>query len=124
MVILDQKSLALMNYLVHKFLNPGPVVLDLFVGTLSTSKACVLVEKNHRFVGCDKDFRCLEKLLSGLEEEYASQLLIQACDLASDEEVLDAARNMETAKGRMLRGALDSWSLYLHCYIYRRSRSI
>lgn len=63
-----------------KFSKPGQLAQYPFVGTLSTFKAFLLVEKHRHFVGCDTDIRCLEKLMPSLTEAYVSQLLNQASD--------------------------------------------
>lgn len=99
-----------MKYLAYKGLKLGQLILDRLAGTLSTTKACLLVEEHQNFVGCDKDIRCLEKLMPSVVEAYASQLLSLASDLTGDEGLIEAARAyLEAVKCSRLGGALSSW---------------
>lgn len=50
-----QKSIVLIEDMVYKFSKLGHLVLDIFVGTPSTSKAFLLVRKHYRNFGFDKD---------------------------------------------------------------------
>lgn len=44
--------------LVEEFLRPGELVVDLFSGTLTTTKACSEHPHNHRFTGCEVYAEC------------------------------------------------------------------
>jgi DNA modification methylase len=48
-----QKPLALMRELIRDFTNPGETVLDPFMGSATTGKACLL--EGRRFVGIELD---------------------------------------------------------------------
>lgn len=49
-VVLEQKSISLIKYLVHKFLKRRKLIVDPFAGNLSTAQACLLVEKHCHFL--------------------------------------------------------------------------
>lgn len=99
-----------MKDFIKKFSKPGHLVLDLFLDMLSNAKAFFLVERYQCLVASEKDVKCLEKSMARPVEAYDSQLLNQESDLPDDEELTEVARlYLETAKGRRLRCALDSW---------------
>lgn len=54
----EQKPIALIMELLHRFSQPGDIVMDFFGGTFSTAAACL--RSNRRFIGCEKDPRCFE----------------------------------------------------------------
>lgn len=62
-----------MKDLVRKFLKPVDFIFDSFVGTLSTAKAYLFLEKHRRFVKFENEYGCVEKLMVGLLEAYACQ---------------------------------------------------
>lgn len=62
----EQENDGLMKDLVRKFSEPGDLVLGELLGTLSTAKACPLMENNKRFVGCGKDSYCVKCRWQGL----------------------------------------------------------
>lgn len=58
-VRLERESIALRKDLFHKFVKPGRLVSDSLMGTFSTTKACVVVEKDLHFFGRARNFQCL-----------------------------------------------------------------
>lgn len=108
MVSPEQKSTDLRKAFVRKFSFLGKLVLDLFLGTLSTPKASLLVTKYLCFVECDMNARCLKKSIPSVVEAYASQLVNQASCLTCAEKLMEVVCvSLEAGKGRSLRGALN-----------------
>lgn len=83
-----------------------------------------MIEKHRYFVGCEKDFRCLETSMPSLVEAYSSQLLNRTSNLTGDEQLIEAARvYLKAVNGGRGRGALDCWMRHLYCRLSSSSRS-
>ncbi|MEM1002550.1 MAG: DNA methyltransferase, partial [Bacteroidota bacterium] len=82
MVRPEQKGILWMSNLIEKFSKPGDLVVDCFSGTFSVAKACFLLSKHRRFIGCDKDPVCLERTEDKLIEIFARQLLNPRSDIS------------------------------------------
>lgn len=78
-----------MKDLERKFPKPGDLVLDSFVRTLCTAKACQLLENHRRFAGCEKDGGCVPQSMAGLW--IYGGLLNDKSDLEGGEELMEAA---------------------------------
>lgn len=64
--------------------------MNALVGTRSTEKACLFLENQSRFVGCEPDGGCVKNFMAGLVQVYAFQLLNDKSDLKSGEELTEA----------------------------------
>lgn len=85
----EKKSAALMTDLVQEFLKPEDCELDVFFGTLFTANACLLLHKHRRFMRCEKDFGCMEKLMSGLVNVEVCPLLKAKYDLTLAKKLME-----------------------------------
>lgn len=93
-----------MRDILHKFSNHGKLVLDRFAGALSTLKACLLLYRQRRMVGCDKNISCLQKSMPRLVKVYANQLLNNRSVLIGDSELKDSVREyLAEVKTKRLR---------------------
>lgn len=63
---------------------PGPLVFDAFSGKTFTETACLMLEKQRGFVGCDKAVDFLQKYFPRLVEVYAFQLLHKRSNLTGE----------------------------------------
>lgn len=86
------KSVVLMRDIRRKFSNLDYLMLQVLPRTLSTAKACVLLDKHKRLVGCDRNGCCLQKSMASLVYVYSSQLLNDRSDLTGDGKLDDSAR--------------------------------
>ena len=107
----EQKSTALLKTLVAKYCPPGGLVLDPFAGTMSTARACLLLDSHRRCVCTDVDEECVKVSIPSLLDVFASQLLNEDSDITGSEEVLRAARDYthrrDSIRSRTVRNA---WS--------------
>jgi site-specific DNA-methyltransferase (adenine-specific) len=67
-----QKPLALIEYLVRTYSNPGDLVLDTFMGSGTTAVACIKTGRN--FIGFELDEGYHESAQLRIEEAYIEQL--------------------------------------------------
>lgn len=88
----EQKSVAMMEVLVWKFSKLDDLVLDAIAGTLCTAKACILVDKPRKIMGCEKDSNCVERSMTGLLDVYAFQLQNNNSDIKCEEDLMEAAQ--------------------------------
>lgn len=92
------------------FFKPEQLVLDPFAKVLCTVKACLLLQKHRRLVGCDKDVKCLQKYMQSFVEVYAFQILKERSGLAGEDEWKEKAYEYpDTVNYRRLKGSLDGW---------------
>ena len=87
----EQKNVDLLEDLITMYCPPGGLVLDAFMGTGSTLKACLRARPHRRFVGCDKDKDCIEQSMESILQVFADQLMDASSDLKGDEIVSNAA---------------------------------
>ena len=91
----EQKSITLMSDIIEKFSKPGDLVVDPCSGTFSVAKACLLLPKHRRFVGCDLDPACLQHTEDRLIELFARQLLNPRSDISTrDDKLTSSAQNL------------------------------
>lgn len=86
-----------------KFRRPSDFVLDPFVGTHFTLKACLLMNSQRQFAGCDKDVDCLRNTFPRRVGIYASQLLYDGFYSIGDDKLKLSMRVHPTA---MIRGSM------------------
>ena len=70
-----QKSEALVITLAENYSQPCGLVFDPFRGTLSTGRACMLLNKHRRCIVSDNDTTCLTYDVVALVPVFAKQLL-------------------------------------------------
>lgn len=51
----DKKRAAVINSLLQRFSDSRCLLFGAFVGTVITSKACLLLDSHGEFVGCEKN---------------------------------------------------------------------
>lgn len=66
-------------------------MLDVFVRTFFTAKACLKLDKQRQFVDCKKIGKCVGKSMAGLVEVYACQLLNEKFHVKGREKMTEAA---------------------------------
>lgn len=71
----ERNALRILRGLLKIFSNPGHLVFDHCLVTFSTAKAFILKEKHRKFIGCDADIDCVEKLFPSLLVTFARQVL-------------------------------------------------
>lgn len=67
-----QKPVALLEYLIKTYTNPGDVVLDNTMGSGSTGVACA--NTGRRFIGIEKDEKYFQIAKKRVEEAYANSI--------------------------------------------------
>lgn len=68
-----QKPVALMEYLIRTYSNPGDTVLDNCMGSGTTGVACA--NTGRKFIGIERDDKYFEIARQRVEEAYAADLL-------------------------------------------------
>lgn len=76
----EQKSAAGVKDIVRTFSQPVHVVLDPCVGTFATAKACMMLPRHRRFIGCEMDTGCCHKSCIYMVETILRQGLNQELD--------------------------------------------
>lgn len=98
-----------MEDVVHQLSRTSWVGLDAFVGTRSTAKLYLFLERHVLFVELDKDFNCLQNFFPNCVEFYASQLLNDISNLTGDNQLRKSARvQMSAVKCKRFGELLDS----------------
>lgn len=75
-------------------------MLDLFVGTISTAKACLMLDKNRGIDGCNKDASRLQKSIPSLVEIRASHLSNEESDCTGNDRLKASACIYQAARKR------------------------
>ena len=105
----EQKPTALLKTLIVKYCPPGGLVLDPFAGTLSTARACLLLNEHRRCVCTEIDEECVRLSMPALLDVFVSQLLNKDSDIKGNEEVMKAAciykQRRESIRAKMVRNA-------------------
>lgn len=91
MLTSEQKSVSCMKELMPKFSIPGSLVFNTFARTLSTVKACRLLDKYWQFIKCKKDSGSVGSSMDGLVKVQACQLLKATSDLEDWKKMMEAA---------------------------------
>lgn len=97
----EQKCSAMMMDTIVKYTKPGGVVVDLFGGTWSVLKACMMLPQHRRGIACDIDDETLEAGMMQLVEVFAKQVQHELSDIEGNEEVQTAARTFLNSMGRL-----------------------
>lgn len=88
----EQKPVVLMKHLTSKYIRPSEMVLDSCFGTKAISKACLLLPKPHKLIGCDSALDCVSKMRPSLLRVFGKQVLRSNTDISESEEVQTVAR--------------------------------
>lgn len=88
----EQKSVKWMMDIVERLTRPGDIVVDFTAGTFPVLKACMLLPKHRRFVGCDIDKMCVEASQQSAVLTYAKQVLSASSDIEGTDAVREAAQ--------------------------------
>lgn len=95
---------------VKKFLEAGHLVLNLFAGTVSTVKDCLLLHNRMLFVWNKENDWCVEKAMARFVEVYDFQVLNVKNDLEGRERLMEAPQvYMNGGKSKRLNLLLDRW---------------
>lgn len=76
-----------MKHIIQKFTKPGTLVVDACAVTFAVAKACMLLVKHRRFIGCKEDSSCVNEAILLLILLYARQLLSKASESDGEENV-------------------------------------
>lgn len=71
----EQESVSWMKSLPPKYSNTAQVLLDPYVGTFVMDKACMLVPKYLRFVGCEIEAACFDASMPSVVEIFGRHVL-------------------------------------------------
>lgn len=87
----DQKHVAIVRH-ICRILTKGPdMVPELCIGTVATAKPCLLDAKHQKFIGCNSDSKCIERIMLFILETLARQVLSGKIDITEKEEIQVAA---------------------------------
>lgn len=80
-----QNNTTWTKHLVEKFTKPGNLVQEASAGTFSVAKACMIILKHRKFIGCAVDPSCVAKPIPQLIMLNARQLLREEWVIDGDE---------------------------------------
>ena len=108
----EQKSIPMLKDIIVRMTKPGATVVDTFAGTCATAKACLMLKKHRKFIGCDKDEDCLEAAMPELLRVFAEQVLNEDSDIVCAPEVGEAAKvYLHALKGMDRRKRINKWTV-------------
>lgn len=85
---------------IWKFTKPGDFILDACCGTIESGPACLHLQQNCRFVGCERDRNLLVEAMLSVGERFPRLLLTKESDLMAPNDVLSAAKTLVEALDR------------------------
>ena len=83
----EQKSVSMLQEILHQYTNPGYIFVGLFGGTFTTAKACLQFSRPRVFVGCELDRNCTKSAIDDLVRCFVTAVLRDEYPIpATDEE--------------------------------------
>lgn len=81
-----------MKNIVQEFTKPVNLVVDTYDGTFSVVRACMLLHKHRKFIGCEVDPCCVTGAMPWLILLYAQQMFSIESDIDREEEARSSAK--------------------------------
>lgn len=79
---------------VAKHSKSGSLVMDGFDGNLAAARACLLLNTDIRFIGCDIEADCLDVFFPGFSIVFGRQSMDEYLDITDDYNVQESALGM------------------------------